>query len=251
MLVPLVAAALVAASPLDAPHAALLAVVSASQDAGACAPAQLRKAVADASIRSLGRVAGDEVVLATIVAPCICGAQNCPYYAVRLTPGKPRLLLDAFGIDVRDADRARPLPGLIVAAHDSAMITDETTFAYRNGGFTGVSSERVRGQDHARKPQAIPVRFAAGASSAPLRGTISLGWYDVYSFDATKGQRLTVDGVRSRAKVRLTLFGPESAQYANLQAGVPFRLPGTGTYRVQVDSDSEAGVPYALRLAIR
>jgi hypothetical protein len=251
MLFALAWAALVAAAPLDAPHAAVLTVLSQSGDAAACDAAQQRKAAAGASIRTLGRVEGDAVVLALVADPCICGAQNCPYLAIRLTPGKPRVLMSTFGIGEREIDRAKPLPALVVAMHDSAMVADETTFAYRNGSYVATDSVRVRQTDHARKPNGIPVRFAAGASSSQLRGSASLGWYDVYVFDAAKGQLVVVDDVHSRAKITLAMYGPRDAVISGVRAGAPITLPATGTYRLQIEASSEDDAAYTARLSIR
>jgi hypothetical protein len=248
MLVPFLAAYL-AAAPLDAPHAAVLAVISRGEDAAGCDAGQKRKAAAGASIQTLGRVGGDAVILADVQDPCICGAQNCPSYAIRLASGGPRVLLSVFAIAVRNADRAQPLPGLIVDMHDSALVADETTYAFRGGTYVVVASSRVRATDHGHKPNAIPVRFAAGASSAPLHGTASLGWYDAYSFDAAKGQRVTVDAVSSPDKVTLTLFGPGGG-ITTLTPGARFTLPASGSYQLHVDSNSETDVPYRARLSI-
>jgi hypothetical protein len=200
---------------------------------------------------SSDKVAGDDVILAGVQDPCICGAQNCPSYAIRLSSGAPRVLLSVFAIAVRDADRSQPLPGLIVDMHDSAMVASETTYAFRGGTYVAVASARVRATDRARKPNAIPVRFAAGASSARLHGTSSLGWYDAYSFDAAKGQRLTVDGVSSRVKLTLTLFGPQYESSAPLTPGAAFTLPKSGSYVLHVEAESESDVPYTARLSIR
>jgi hypothetical protein len=251
MLFALMTAALVAAAPLDAPHAAVLAVLSQGEDAAGCDAAQKRKAAAGATIRTLGRLEGEEVVLAMVADPCICGAQNCPYYAIRLTPGKPRVLMSTFGIDNRNADHARPLPGLIIAMHDSAAVVDETTFAFRNGTYVGIDNVRVRSSDRARKPQGIPVHFAPGSSSALLRGRASVGWYDVYVFDAAKGQRVVIDVVRSPAKLYLALSGPRDAALPAVLSGVPITLPAAGTYRLQIDSASESDADYLARLSIR
>ncbi|HEX3462957.1 MAG TPA: hypothetical protein VHS78_02725 [Candidatus Elarobacter sp.] len=240
----------VAAAPLDAPHAAVLSVISTGDDAAGCDAAQKRALAASASIRKLGRIGGADVVLAEVYGSCICGAQNCPYYAIRLTARKPRVLLSTFGINVRIAGRATPLPEIVVLAHDSAMVADEMTYAYRDGVYTGIANARVRASDRARKTD-IPVRFPAGASSAALHGTVSTGWYDLYTFDAAKGQRLAIDGIRSRAKLTLTLFGPESTEPVTVRPGVAMLLPRSGTYRLQIDDDSENGVPYAMTLAIR
>jgi hypothetical protein len=239
-----------ASAPLDAAHAAVRSIIENGDDAAGCRPDQKRELLANASIRKLGRVDGDEVVLAVIYGACICGAQNCPYYALRLTSGKPRVLMSAFGIDARTVGRAAPLPGLVIAAHDSAMVVDETTYAYRDGKYAGVASARVRQNDRARKTD-IPVRFAAGASSAELRGTASNGWYDIYTFDAAIGQRLTIDGVRSKARVTVTLYGPNNAEPVTVRPGVFTTLRRTGAYRLQVDNDSDDDRPYTLSLVIR
>ena len=243
-------AAYVAAAPLDAQHTAVLQVISRGEDAGACSSEQKRKMAAEATLRRLGRVGGDDVVLALVADPCICGAANCPYYAIRLVPGNPRVLLSTYAITVHDADHASPLPGLVVDAHSSAMVTDEMTYAFRGGAYVAVSSMRVRGTDHARKPNGIPVRFAPGASSAQLRGTVSLGWYDAYTFDAAKGQRLTIDSVRSQSPVTMVLYGPHD-RTATLTPGVPVTLSSSGSYQFQIENGSESDVPYTLRFSIR
>lgn len=255
----LIAAAVIAASPLDgsrrapldAAHAAVLGVLTSTPDAESCEPAALRKMAANASIKKLGRVDGDDVVLAGIEHPCICGAQNCPSIAIRVTRGKPRELLTVYAIGVRTTGRAKPLPDLVADAHDSAMVLDETTYAYRNGTYALIDSTRVRASDRARKPNSLAVHFAPGASSTNLSGSVSLGWYDAYVFAASKGQQLLINGVRSRAKLRLTLFGAADSQFAEVRAGVPFMLPASHTYRLHIENDSEEDVPYALTLAIR
>ena len=238
-----------ATAPLDAPHAAVLSVISQAETTG-CDQPQLREAAASARIRRLGRVAGDEVILADVQQPCICGAHNCPYYVIRLTPGKPRELITAFGFEARLTRDASPLPAIVVRGHDSALIVDETVYAFRNGTYAQSAAYRVRGDDGSRKPDSVAVRFAAGASSAPLHGNAALGWFDAYTFDAAKGQRLTVSGVRSSAKLTATLFAPQD-RIVQLRAGVTQTLPATGTYRRHVETDSETAVPYALTLSIR
>ncbi|MBV8644050.1 MAG: hypothetical protein JO225_09060 [Candidatus Eremiobacteraeota bacterium] len=244
------AAPLLAASPLDTDHAAVLYALQ-NDVGGGCPPDVTRKAAQDASIRSLGHVGDDEVVLASVESPCICGAQNCPYYVIRLTAGNPRVLLSTFGISARTRAES-PLPRIVVDAHDSALVVDETTYAYRDGKYVGVDSVRVRASDNARKPQEVPVRFAAGASSARLSGSIANGWFDTYTFAAGKGQKVQVDGVSSKAHLTLTLFGgPDVITSRPLTPGVPFTLPKSTTYRLMVDCDADHDTPYALTFAIR
>ena len=239
---------LLAAAPLDARHAAVLDAISSEGAGMGCTPVQLREATAAADVRPLGRVDGDDVVIVHLSGGCLCGAHNCPVYALRLTPGKPRVLMSTYGYGLSThADAA--LPRIVVRGHDSALVIDEETYAYRGGRYVQVDSARVRGDTGARK-SAIAVRFAPGASSAQLHGSASIGWYDAYTFDAAKGQRLLVDGVRSAAKVSLSLFGP-SGTPLDLRAGAPFTLRANGRYQLHVDAGGEADVPYALTLAIR
>jgi hypothetical protein len=250
MLATLLGAALLAAAPLDAPHAALLAVASRGEQGGVCAPGELRTAAANARILALGRLGSDDVILAAVDARCICGEHNCPIYAIRYGSGSPRGVLATFGYR-SDTHPAKPLPQIVVLGHDSAMVSDEETFAYRDGAYVAVGQARVRSSDNARKPNNAPVRFAPGASSARLHGTASMGWYDEYAFGAKRGQKLTIDGVTSRARLVMLLYGQGYASVAELRPGVPYTLPESGTYRLHVELDSERDLPYALNLAIR
>jgi hypothetical protein len=244
----LVLAAALAAAPLDGPHAAVLNVLQ--HDTMGCDPAEVRAAAAGADLTRLGRVGGSQVVLASLHQPCLCGNVNCPYFVLRLDPGKPRLLYSTYGFTLTTL-AAAPLPTLVVRAHDSALITDETVAAYRNGKYVDQAYARVRGDNGARKPNDVPVRFAAGASAATLRGSASTGWYDSYAFDAQAGQRLTVGGAHAKGKIVVNLLGPEPAGPLTVVLDQPLVLPKTGSYHLQVEVAAENDVPYSLTLAIR
>jgi hypothetical protein len=239
---------LLAAMPLDAQHAAVLDAITSEGAGMSCTQAQLRAEAVAADIRPLGRLEGDDVVAVHLSGGCLCGAHNCPVYALRLMAGKPRVLLSTYGYGLS----MRPdgaLPRIVVRGHDSALVIDEETFAFRGDRYVAVASARVRADTGARKSD-VPVRFAPGASSARLHGSASIGWYDTYTFDAAKGQRLLVEGVRSGAKVRLALFGP-GATALDVRIAAPLTLPSTGRYQLHVDVSDEEDVPYTLTLAIR
>jgi hypothetical protein len=139
---------------------------------------------------------------------------------------------------------------LVFAAHDSVLVIDETTVVYRNGTYGDASSERVRADNGARKPDAIPIRFAPGASSSVLRGTASTGWYDAYTFDAKAGQTLMLDA-HAKAAVRVTLSSPHVEGILPITLGKPLVLPRTATYHLWIEVDSDTDVPYRGRFAIR
>lgn len=242
--------ALLAASQFDPPHAALFDMLAQDTDAAGCNAAQLRKAVGSAPVRTLGNAGDDRIVLAEVYDPCICGAQNCPFYVLRIGAGNPRVLARGYAISVITKPGPQ-LPTIVARMHDSAMIVDESTYTYRNGTYVLTDSARVRGDTGARKPNAVPVHFAPGASATNLLGSVSSGWYDSFAFDAGKGQKLLIDGVHSRAKLALHLIVPGTDTFTDVRPGLTFMLPKTGTYRLIVDNDSETAVPYALTLAIR
>ena len=233
-----------APAPLDTRHAALLDVLSNYETMG-CTRAQLHAVASDAAIESVGRVDGDDVVLAHLKGGCPCSSLDCPVVALRLTSGKPRIVLWSAGYwHALHADT--PLPRIIVRSHDVAPISNEQTYAYRDRRYVDVENARVRSDTGERKPD-IAVRFAPGAS-AQLHGNASRGWDDRYTFGAEKDQQLVVDGVSSRGSIALILFG--GGRLCDVSAGVPEPLRATGTYVLHVRPASERTVPYALRLAI-
>jgi hypothetical protein len=246
-------AVLLAAAP-DPTRAALQRVAERSDLARGCSAGEIRSAVVRASIRRLGAVAGREAILAQLEAPCLCGNVNCSWFVVRLDPDRPHLLLQTSAFSVQPIGPANPLPRLRERAHDNALISTEVIYAYRDGRYVPTDSWRVRGDTGARKPSSVPVHFAPGTSSARLRGSVSMGWYDAYRFSAHRGQRLTIDAVRSRVPVRATLFPPHDAASLELRPGIPVTLPASGTFELHIENDSSLGlpaVPYALKLSIR
>jgi len=242
---------LILAAALDGPHSALRSAIDADSDYGACSAAERQTAAAQADIRILGQINGRSVVLAGVHASCVCGNVNCPWHVLRLDPGKPRVLFSTYAFQMDAIGTEKPLPKLRAQAHDSALVTDEATVAYRDGRYVTIETARVRGDTGARKPNDVPVHFAYGASSARLKGSVSLGWYDEYALAAAKGQRLTIDGVTSQKKLSLTLFRPNSAQVVDVAPGTPVTLGSSGTFRLHVENGGDTDAPYALTLTIR
>ncbi|HEY0394679.1 MAG TPA: hypothetical protein VGD01_09310 [Candidatus Elarobacter sp.] len=243
-------AAFLAAAPLDASHAAVLDALMRFDTSG-CDEAQTRSAARSATIRRLGRTHGDELILADIQQPCFCGAHNCPYVGIRLTRGRARELFTAYGFAARLVADPSGMPSVVVTGHDSALVMDETTYGYRGGTYAQTAAFRVRGDDGSRKPDHADVRFAPGASAATLHGTVAAGWYDVYRFGASRGQRLTVSGIRSAQPLTFFAYGTDLSQIIRVRAGVPVALPVSGAYSLHVDTEAGESVPYTLTLTIR
>jgi hypothetical protein len=145
MLAMFLGAVLLAAAPLDAAHAAVLATVSADPMAAGCAPGELRKAVADTELIPLGRLGSDKVILFSVHARCICGEHNCQQLAIRYGSGAPRVLLAGLGWRA-DPRPAKPLPQIVVRSRWSAAVSDVTTYAYRGGKYVQIKTERVRNE---------------------------------------------------------------------------------------------------------
>lgn len=245
----LLGAVLLAAAPLDAAHATLLHALAGETLTDGCSAAEQRAATASAAFTWLGRIDGSDVVLASVHGSCMCGQVNCPWFVLRLG-GTPAVLLSTIAFAVDPVRGAETLPRLRERSHDSALVTDETVDAFRGGRYVTLETARVRGDNGAHKPNAVPVRFVPG-SSARLRGNVATGWYDEYAVVARRGQRLAIAGVQSPAHVEVTLFGPAESQPVDLRPGVPVTLKQSGTFLIHVDNDSENGAPYALTLSIR
>lgn len=183
---------------------------------------------------------------------CICGAHNCPYWVYRVRGNEDERLLASWAYSVKIVPAAGGgVPDLVDASHDSAAISDQARYAYRNGTYVQAESWRLRG-DSERKPFSIPVRFAPGASSARLEGKVGVQWGDVYTLDASKGQSLEISGVQGRSTV-IHLSG--GGVDRTLTPGSRLTLPVTGTYKVDVEpaedrTGDDGDVPYVFTLSI-
>ena len=250
----LLAVTLGAASAPDPARSALRHAISGDLDAG-CTGAELATIVDGAGLTTIGHVGGQRVVLANLQGACICGNVNCPYLVLQVNPALPtasRVLLSTYAYEVAPVGNARPLPNLRELAHDSALVSDETTDAFRTGRYISAAVYRVRGDTGQRKANEVPVHFAAGASSAPLTGRISAGWYDNYVFSAGKSQRLTISGVHGPTDITFGIVAHRGTGTAiDLTPGVPAVLPLSGDYTLHVDTGSQDDQAYRATVTIR
>jgi hypothetical protein len=240
-------AAAVTAGPLD-PARVAVAHALADDFAPSCSASELRVAVRDASISPLGTVNGRKGVLASVESNCICGNVNCPFYVLRLDAGGvPAVLLNTSAYGLTAVGHALPLPNLREIAHDSALVSNETIDAFRNGTYAAIASARIRGDNGARKVNAIPIHFTPGMSSATLTGSVSEGWYDEYALVTARGQHITIAGPSG---LTYELSNQTSRSIA-LKPGVPAMLPAGGTWLLHIDAESDSGVAYTATVTIR
>jgi hypothetical protein len=216
-------------------------------DGSGCSPAELRAIVQKADVRPLGTLGASRVVIASVSGSCICGNVNCPYVVLRLDGDRGTVLLDTYAYSVEPAGAASPLPNLREVAHDSALVSDVTTDAYRNGKYVAVDARRLRGDTGESKPDSVPIRFAPGTSSAVIHGRVATGWYDQYTFDAAAGQRLMVGGP---APLSYSLSLEPAGQPIELQPGRAVTLPKSGRYRLLVDGAGDAEQAYSAAITI-
>jgi hypothetical protein len=240
-----------AATPPDAARVALRNALA--SDASGCTASELTAIVDGAEFTPLGKIGTSPVVIASPHGSCICGNVNCPYLALRLDPdGKSAVLLSTYAYQVTPVGKAKPLPNLRELAHDSALVSIETTDAFSAGYYAMVDTARVRGDNGARKPSQVPVRFAPGASSAVLSGHVSAGWFDDYLIAAASGQRVTIAAVHGPADLTFALV-PRSGNgdVIRLKADIPAVLPASGDYLLHIDTGSAGDVAYRATLSIR
>jgi len=186
---------------------ALLAALRADPDAAGCRPDELQAAAKSAQISELGRANGADVVLAGPHAACLCGNVNCPWYVLRLAGSPPAVLLQTFGYAADTVAAGGTLPGLRVTSHDSALISYETDYAYRDGAYVAAETWIVRGDTGVRKRVDVPVQFAPGTSSATLHGSTSIS----PGRGARERVSLSVDSVRPSSATAQPAFANASA----------------------------------------
>jgi hypothetical protein len=217
------------------------------KDAAGCSATELRAIVQKADVKTLGAIGNSRVILAGAGGTCICGNVNCPYVVLRLDGAPNNVLLDTYAYAVDPLGKDRPLPELREVSHDSALVSVTTTDAYRNGKYVAIDTQRVRADTGESKPDRIPLRFAPGTSSALVRGRISEGWYDEYTFAATPGQRITVSGP---AALTYTL-SPESSDHSiDLLPNVAVAIPKGGRYHLLIDGADQTEQPYLATITI-
>ena len=192
-----------------------------------------------------------ELVLVEMFDPCVCGAANCPVWIYRVRGPEDERLLSSYAIGVKKVATAGDgVPDVVVTSHNSAAISDQIRYAYRDGKFVETGSWIVRGAE--RKPTSIPLQFAPGASRARVHGKIAFDWNDAYTLDAAKGQSLEISAVAAGPSiVRLRGAGVDRT----LAADRPFVLPASGRYTLDVEVGNDAPVDrdtaYAFTVSIR
>jgi hypothetical protein len=191
-----------------------------------------------------------KLALVQVQSTCICGAQNCPFWVYRVENGKAEKLLDGFAIAVGAKPQTSAWPDIVAAAHDSALITDGTRFAYRHGTYEPVENWRIRGDTGERKTT-NEISFAPGTSAKRLRGTVSANWGDIYTFTARTGQRLTVSSLDPARGIDVAISSGGNAPIS-VVANTAVVLPAGGDYQLTVDPVADVtNLRYAFTLSIR
>ena len=192
-----------------------------------------------------------KLALIQIQSTCICGAQNCPFWVYRVDGNVAKKLIDGYAIDVDAKPKPSGWPDITALAHDSALVSDGTRFAFRDGGYVPVETWRVRG-DTGEIKKTREIKFAPGKSSTRLSGAIGTDWGDVYTFTAKAGQHLTLSSAVPLGGIDVAIaFGEKAPRPVGLNAAVV--LAASGTYVLTVDpvGADVADRRYVFTLSIR
>jgi hypothetical protein len=219
--------------PWFTPSQALSALVRDDQSVAGCMQQDAKNLRAGITVSAIA--SNPKLALVQVMASCVCGAQNCPFWVYRVDGDSAKRLVDGFVIDVSMVPRSSGPPDIVAVAHDSALVTDGTRYAYRNGTYVAVDSWRSRGDTGARKPMSVAIKFVPGTSSTHLAGAVSVGWGDVYTFAASAGQRLTTSSLHPASDIDVELFPENRLPVHVLLNGKGIFLPATGTYQLTVD----------------
>ena len=188
-----------------------------------------------------------------LFSSCVCGMVNCSIYIYRQGPrGYESILEDAagFGVELLRTS-SNGYVDLRVTARDSAATEVRTTFKFDGKRYRDSGSTIVHRETGESKPAYRRLQFKRGASSATVRGKVSIALPDTYLVGARAGQVMTVQLTAPRKSVRLLLMGPSTrnliADNARSWTGT---LPETGDYQISIDAD-ERGATYSMTITIK
>jgi hypothetical protein len=206
---------------------------------------------------------GTHVILAESLSACLARNAVTRVLVYAQTPGGYRLVLDDYSLP--EQIDASPDGTVAVAGHETVEIIDRTMWVW-NGKTYVVSPERSQRYDVSigqGRPDVVRVRFAPGASSTVLRGSIAGGFGDTYEFDARAGQRVTVHVVTGWSKnfqfdvYQVIRGGDDTRDLTTLNSTSTWSaiLPTSGTWNVNVSGaesmDHQMTSTYTLVLTVR
>jgi hypothetical protein len=243
------AAGVLAAAP---PSGGLVAAILKDADIADCATrSKLSRAgfVAKAfDLKDVTLKDGKRMTVVTGIDACVCAAQNCPTLVLLAEKnGAYRTVLSGWAIE----SKVLPDGSAVLDSHDSAAVSDRTTYRWNGTTYATAKAERVDARFGAVKPLSVPLVFAAGQSSATVSGKAALGFDDVYTFAAGGGQTisLALASQGHEPPVTVTLLHGDTI-LANAGRSWSGKLPATGQYRILVEGAEDALVPYTLTIAI-
>jgi hypothetical protein len=222
-----------------------------------CTRSQFATAVASATMRRIGALNGDPVVLTALRGRCMSGNANGPWLVIRVTPAATMPLLAAIAEQVDVVSSTDLLPRLQVQMHNSAYDGHVTVAAFRAGRYRPVDSYQVRYETGERQ-RTLQIAFLPGASSGRVSGKLWSYWGQSYEFYARRGQRLTVNGISPHDAVYMYL-APAPGGPTQLRPGsadslvvpdVPITLERTGWHSLWVNGNGQRDVRYEFTLAI-
>jgi hypothetical protein len=184
---------------------------------------------------------------------CACGAHNCTIYLYRATDqGFESILEGASGLGIEFLRTStNGYTDLQINAHGSAVTESRTRYKfdgkkYREGQTTVADLETGES-----KPSSRRVQFARGASSATVRGRVTLALPDTWLVGARAGQVMTVQLTAANKSVKFFISTPDSAKILTDDTrSWTGTLPDTGDYYIIVDA-GERGATYSMTISIK
>ena len=199
---------------------------------------------------------GKPEYLLTSASDCECGQVNCAQWVYRAHERSFDLLLEANGyVLTTGAASHGGYRDLTTASRNNAASVDHVSYAFDGKHYERSGSTIENLVTHETKPTAQSIRFAKGTSATSVNGSASLAFPDSWTFEAKRGQLLTLELQRvSGAAATFTLVGPAvdgGHVVTDLQVRWSDRLPSDGKYTILVEANGDGRAKYALTVAIR
>jgi len=193
--------------------------------------------------------AGPKLVVLSGGGSCQCGNANCKLEVFRQNGESYVSVLSTYSI----RSDVRPDGVAVIDSHDSANVSVRTTYRWNGSKYAVDKDELVLEDPQTVKPESRTVRFAPGTSEATLTGDkVQAGFDDYFDFEASAGQTVTLTLLQHDQHFgSFALNGVDGTQLRTSQGDAfSFKLPASGSYRIDVSGADQTFTSYSLQITV-
>jgi hypothetical protein len=191
---------------------------------------------------------GKRMSVVTGGGSCVCGNANCKVVVFEQTGSSYHAVLSDYGIDWK----VRPDGTAVVTSHDSAAVVYRTSYRWKTNEYAVTARDMIYLANNVVKPVSRNFTFAPNTSSTVIRGDkVTLGFEDVWTFEARAGQTLTIMLTDHDRHFGSFSVRDDTATVGTANSGkLHIILPRSGRYEITIEGADESFATYALSVHI-